>query len=670
MPIPVTCPECGDSYSVADRQLGKKIRCRNCDAVFPVEEEERNRRSSSRGFQSGRAVSLPQRSHFREEDEEEEDDYDDRPRRRQSSGDGGGSMLILGGSLAFLLLAALGVGIWVLMRDSGEEDKTAEGSGQTTELARALERLKAGDQRERQAAADWLAAQVPDPDHQIEVLQAVGPLQADRDPQVRRAAQRAVRAWSRAGLPNDPVQPGGGAPQPAANADVNTLLARVEDREFNPTSNQLRQEAMTELGRRKEARGAGPIARQLTNFFDRGQAEKALADMGPVAEKEVLAYLHHPDGGVRQSARKLLDGYGTKTEARLDQTLRDLESTDKTRQRSALDWLSATPPVPAQTARTARAVEPLLADRGLREPAMKTIVAWGSRANVPAVVKALTEPPPGPFIEGFQKAGLQFLAQQKDERGVVAACAFLGSAFGHVDGEKALREMGPVAGKEVVRYMHHPDGGIRGRARKLLEEYKTPPDVLLTQTVADLKGTEAGRRKLAAEWLVQTRPDEGQRAAVASGLGQLLKDQDHGTQAAAVKALVVWGTKENVPGLLTFVEDGAFNPHANFMRGTAMEALGAIKDERAVIPVARRLINFLDRQAASKALKLMGPIAEPAVMTFLGSRDGGQRNEACRILAEIGTARSLPALQVLARGRDRRLALLAAQTIQAIQARK
>src|SRR4051812_11887908 len=37
MAIPVTCPNCQASYSLADTLLGKKVRCKNCQGVISVD---------------------------------------------------------------------------------------------------------------------------------------------------------------------------------------------------------------------------------------------------------------------------------------------------------------------------------------------------------------------------------------------------------------------------------------------------------------------------------------------------------------------------------------------------------------------------------------------------------------------------------------------------------
>ena len=49
MPISMNCPQCDEAYTLADRQAGKKVRCKTCEHVFVVEEP----RSKRDGFKAG-----------------------------------------------------------------------------------------------------------------------------------------------------------------------------------------------------------------------------------------------------------------------------------------------------------------------------------------------------------------------------------------------------------------------------------------------------------------------------------------------------------------------------------------------------------------------------------------------------------------------------------------
>src|SRR5437899_12912750 len=38
MTIPVACPSCNTVYHLAEAQAGKRVRCKQCEAIFPVPE--------------------------------------------------------------------------------------------------------------------------------------------------------------------------------------------------------------------------------------------------------------------------------------------------------------------------------------------------------------------------------------------------------------------------------------------------------------------------------------------------------------------------------------------------------------------------------------------------------------------------------------------------------
>src|SRR5262249_13612725 len=110
-------------------------------------------------------------------------------------------------------------------------------------------------------------------------------------------------------------------------------------------------------------------------------------------------------------------------------------------------------------------------------------------------------------------------------------------------------------------------------------EPKPLTDAELAKALEDLKGSDAGRRKAAADKLALAVAGKG-REEVARALAPLLKEEDAWTRLAAVKALGVWGTKESVPALLRMLDDKAF-----FVPGPAIESLGQLKDPRVAEPI-------------------------------------------------------------------------------------
>src|SRR5262245_57638309 len=127
MPIATQCPDCGEKYNLADRQAGKKVRCKKCQNTFTVEAPAGDRQEPSRppappdSLQTSRGATanpadfdVPRsESRDRGRDRDDYDDYDDRarPRRRE---EGGSNKLLIWGICSFLGLAVIGVVIFVI----------------------------------------------------------------------------------------------------------------------------------------------------------------------------------------------------------------------------------------------------------------------------------------------------------------------------------------------------------------------------------------------------------------------------------------------------------------------------------------------------------------------------------------------------------------------------
>lgn len=190
-------------------------------------------------------------------------------------------------------------------------------------------------------------------------------------------------------------------------------------------------------------------------------------------------------------------------------------------------------------------------------------------------------------------------------------------------------------------------GGAPATAPARRGEPKPVTDPLLSQALIDLKSTNMWARKKAVEDLGRAQPTADTRDAVALALEPTLSDSDHWVRQGAIKAMGIWGTKESVPALLKIVKSDDV-----FTRKAALEALGKLKDERGVAPVVEGLASIHTRAEASKAIKDMGSIAETEVAKLLKGNDIWVRAEACKLLKEIGTDKSLPALQKIVNDTD------------------
>jgi serine/threonine protein kinase len=212
-----------------------------------------------------------------------------------------------------------------------------------------------------------------------------------------------------------------------------------------------------------------------------------------------------------------------------------------------------------------------------------------------------------------------------------------------------------------------PQGGQDadlGRPKKPAEVPR-PRDPKLQVTLAELKGANSRTRMDAATRLEQMQPIDEERAAVTGALEPLLNDPDHFTRQAMIRAMGVWGTRENIPALVKL-----FDHEDVFTRRAAIVALGNIKDERSAEAIAGRLEDALNRPAVSETLQKMGPLAQTAVGRRIEDKDWMIRLTACQILKVIGTKKSIPALQTAAKDSNGLVAGEAKIALEVIQARE
>jgi hypothetical protein len=186
------------------------------------------------------------------------------------------------------------------------------------------------------------------------------------------------------------------------------------------------------------------------------------------------------------------------------------------------------------------------------------------------------------------------------------------------------QEEARAAAQAAAAKANEPKALAAGEREKLLRE---------------LKAKDEWTVRGAADRLAKA-PADAQPEEVATALTALLSERSSWIRAAAAKALVNWGTTKAAPALCKATADEDL-----WVRKAAMEALGRLKTPEGAQAVAARLVPMQDRGDAAKALKTMGPPAEPAVLPYLKDRDGWVRLEACKVLGEIGSPKSLPALE-------------------------
>ena len=152
-------------------------------------------------------------------------------------------------------------------------------------------------------------------------------------------------------------------------------------------------------------------------------------------------------------------------------------------------------------------------------------------------------------------------------------------------------------------------------------------------------------------WLLQAGPQDADRARVTAALEPLLfNDLDHALKPDLVlRTYLHWAGKDNVPALVRLAANPTHPAWDSTMAGLVLDALGQLKDERAIEVVAEHLGDPVLHDRAVNALKIMGPMAEPVVLDCLFAADPDTRARAGQLLEDYGVKPGAIAAEALAR---------------------
>ncbi len=185
----------------------------------------------------------------------------------------------------------------------------------------------------------------------------------------------------------------------------------------------------------------------------------------------------------------------------------------------------------------------------------------------------------------------------------------------------------------------------RSVAQNRQDEPKVPAGAdAITRSLIELKSRDDGKRSQALKRLQRSATD-GRVNQVVAAVSPLLDDDNEFLAKDAVNVLGVWKSPEAMEALI-----GRMRDNRHFVRSDAIKALGKYNDPRA----AEAIVTVIkeDGFATEAALKSMGEVAEPAVITLLHSPDPDVRRQACQILAQIGGQQSLIEMQSMPPDQD------------------
>lgn len=155
----------------------------------------------------------------------------------------------------------------------------------------------------------------------------------------------------------------------------------------------------------------------------------------------------------------------------------------------------------------------------------------------------------------------------------------------------------------------------------------------------DLTCWDRNRRVMAASAIRSSEVDETLREEIALALEEQLTERYPSMRTQAARALGGWGGSKNVPALFPLLKDEGLG-----VADAAMGALAAIKDERAVMPIAELLAQPSKYYKATTSLIAMGPMAEKGAAAYVTHSDDQTRHGALKVLEDLGSTESVPEL--------------------------
>lgn len=281
--------------------------------------------------------------------------------------------------------------------------------------------------------------------------------------------------------------------------------------------------------------------------------------------------------------------------------------------------------------------------RQLAEPAL---AVWATEENIPLLINILKE-------KSFDRNIVLDIAQRlNDDRMLQPFVDILRDPFD--DGKRAeaiLTKWGKSVDEIVIRNINHSNDEAHNRIVRIWETRKLSADARTLQSALDLGAQEEETRKYAAEWLAEVKsvPDSVRKQATASAL-EILKD-DKGFQTInAAEIIARLGHEDFRKEYIKLLESKDFHQWQAGLHGVIL-----CKD----VSCAKAIFSRMDDEAfsgqVSKIMTRHGEKSELLALALLKQpiekKRGYGHLVVCGILEEVGTKKSLSAVNILAKKR-------------------
>jgi HEAT repeat protein len=490
-----------------------------------------------------------------------------------------------------------------------------------------LKDLKGSDPDKSAQALAWLTEAEPQEDQRPRVTAALENLMADSHSQDAQDLDRLLHAYINW----------------ADKDNIPTMSRLIQHPPSAAWNNARRGMLIAALGKLHDERAAAALAELLPSDRLHEQALSALEDMGPEAEKAVINYLFHGHGDTRRRAARLLAAYGTQPQVLTAAALARLQSTQPNEKYSAVAFfVDHVPAGPQARADAAPLLTQLLDDPSpeVRRQALLALRSWATTDSLPRLLEFARSKQ---LSSGAHETLIEVLDQFQDPRAAEALALQLPNPRARSQAVRALLRVGPNAGAAVLKYLDDPDEAVRKAARDLCQLLDITSGRQLDQILIDINDNNVARSRAALQSLAVFRVDETARSRVAAALNSPLLDANKDIRADALNAVKTWGNRANTANLLKLLQDYQKVDWPGYQR--IVEVLGSLRDPAAAPALAEGLTYPQPDGAVSRALMTIGAGAESAVVPYLRSSNRDARLAASRILANIGTSKSLPALR-------------------------
>ena len=307
------------------------------------------------------------------------------------------------------------------------------------------------------------------------------------------------------------------------------------------------------------------------------------------------------------------------------------------------------------------AIKPWLNDVQNGDLAFRVFLKWSDEQDLTDLIQVVETTP----LSWRAKESMVIMSRSGDARVVPALVTALKEFHVSRDARAALVALGPVAKQELLTHFHHEDRRVRDTIREILKGYGADHQEYLTATGTALHSSISETKRSAIEYLGKTPVAEEKRAGISRAVRVFLADPDEQVRAAArvtMKSIVCEADGDYLMTLTSSTDEPT--------QKSATELLIQIKDVRVARPLAVLLSDPKETYRAGNQLILLGSVAEREVIPLLRSTDAPTRRRAADVLAKIGTAASLSALQSAAKGSDFFARAAAESAISAIKGRE